>query len=146
MDNRKLDALIQEALFPWDEAYCRGCGWRRIDVDGTPPDNAVGCAADSCSQHPLRTPPADSPAPWSTDPAASKQLRDKMREDGWIVLMGGPEAKVPKFWCQVRATYRKNTKGIFHRESDTEELAVALAALAAVGRPIEWNYQEKRNP
>lgn len=133
MDNRELDALVVEHITGGWFTYTNGeyrwlCSAECAEDMKLFPAELSMEIGDSAGLHIPR---------YATDPAASKQLRDKMREDGWIVLMGGPEAKVPKFWCQVRATYRKNTKGIFHRESDTEELAVALAALAAVGHPVE---------
>lgn len=70
---------------------------------------------------------------YSTDPAASKQLRDKMRADGWRFTMYDQKDSM------VFAQFIRNDDHGFLtpcESADTEEMAVALAALAAVGKPV----------
>lgn len=69
----------------------------------------------------------------SSDPAASKQLRDKMRADGWAWSL---ERAVNDF---ARASFFKAEEdGEFvYADSETEEMATALAALSAKGHPVE---------
>lgn len=61
-----------------------------------------------------------------TDPAASKQLRDKMRADGWNYSL---HTESPIFWCSFISFDGRG----FIEDADTEEMAVALAALKAKG-------------
>lgn len=67
---------------------------------------------------------------FSTDPVASKQLRDKMRADGWNWIL------IDRLTTQNTAEYIAVIyKGEISRYAlaDTEEIALALAALKTVG-------------
>jgi hypothetical protein len=66
-----------------------------------------------------------------TDPVASKQLRDKMRADGWNIGIHLPESDNGyKVACLI---WKQGGKGESRGESDTEERAVLIAALRAKG-------------
>lgn len=73
----------------------------------------------------------DSAPHFSTDPAASKQLRDTMRAEGWSLLVRLPGATKPFF--KPSAEYFGNDLKDATAAADTEERAVALAALRAKG-------------
>ena len=79
MENRELDALALRRVFDfvWPDTNCPICGWTYAASTGS-------CRPNDCA---LRTPPsrrADEPQLFATNPAASAQLRDKMRERGWL--------------------------------------------------------------
>lgn len=118
MTNREIDALVAEKVFL--KARCM-CGlhvgdkaWTAFTHEGLP-----------C---------------YSTDPAASKKLRDRMRDLGW--------------WCQMRNEWHPgnpecwagftphgatgwNGRPDHWTSGPTEEMAVALAALAALGVEVK---------
>ena len=75
----------------------------------------------------------------ATDPVASKQLRDKMRAEGWdlqltVFAEGGAHAGFSCSYgpCERHGTTTNNWHGA-EAKADTEERAVALAALKAKG-------------
>lgn len=105
MTNREIDALIAEKITRHE---CDNCG-SMADC---------GCEVTNIGSGLPR---------FSTDPAASKQLRDKMRADGWLYFIS---AHLHDFACEW---WKPDTDGNFIEKSDTEEMAVALAALKAVG-------------
>ncbi len=75
------------------------------------------------------------PAPFCTGPAATKRLRDRMRELGWRYrILSWDAIDGWRFQCWF-GTQRdaRDTPG--DAEADTEEMAVALAALRALGIP-----------
>lgn len=68
---------------------------------------------------------------YSADPTASKQLRDKMREKGWSWSMIREQNVISvEFWPFG------DIGNFTERRADTEEMAVALAALATCGVDI----------
>lgn len=79
---------------------------------------------------------------YSTDPAASKQLKDKLWADGWrwLVQALSNDRYVARFW-RIRLEDEGNdeTSTIVEGEAydDAELMAVALAALSAKGHPIK---------
>lgn len=109
-----IDALVAENVFGWhrDETAARCEAWIWRDKEG------LGLKYIH-SWHP------------STDPIDSKMLRWKMRHLGWnyritVQIIGRVDATFQ------RGTHSENW-GYAEHESDTEEMAVALAALAAFG-------------
>lgn len=71
--------------------------------------------------------------PYSADPAASKQARDKMRELGWAYSVDWlPEDMTgsPGVFCACFS--RSSVKTVHPANADAEQLAVALAILAAL--------------
>ncbi len=68
---------------------------------------------------------------YSTDPAASKQLREKLAEK-WDSTLGHANNHCFALW--PKGTIDKYSQPTHLATSDTEELAVALCALKAVGR------------
>lgn len=68
---------------------------------------------------------------YSTDPTASKQLRDKRRAEGWNIMMFDECGR-------IRVTmYRPADKIDYAAVSDTEEMSVAFATLATVGIQLD---------
>lgn len=68
---------------------------------------------------------------FSTDPAASKLLREKMRENGWNYAISGSKHG-------FRCTFKREYIGIGEFAAQTEEHCCAVAALKAVateGKP-----------
>lgn len=66
---------------------------------------------------------------FSTDPAASKQLRDKMRADGWYIRVEStPQGK--SIGCLWKCGQ------VFTGRADTEEMAFAITALDATGKLV----------
>lgn len=99
----------------------------------------MSCSAGSCSQRPAPKVRADVVPRYSTDPAASKQLRDKMWADGWwCQIRNGWTLDDPKCWAGFtpHGVTGWNGRPDNWTEADTEEMAVALAALSAVGKPV----------
>ena len=134
---RELDQLVSDAVFgPWDEQTCRVCGWPIVS------DGERGCWRDNCS---LRPPPrirADEPQPYSTEITAAWQVVEKLKADGFGVILndtGGGVAYRVRFWRDdwsiddwVRAPDAQTVW------ADTAPLAICLAALEAVrARPTE---------
>lgn len=110
MSPREIDALVAEHCMGFRE--CAG-HWL---------DNRGGWHRDLAFFRP------------STDPAASKQLRDKMRADGWRFTMY--DQKDSMVFAQF---IRNDDQGFLTpcESADTEEMATALAALDAKGHPIK---------
>lgn len=109
MTNREIDALVAEKVMEWTDSPVRNNG------TGIPYRLHWAIKAN-----------------WSpsTDPAASKQLRDKMRADGWQYTLKFLTAWQPNtFEC----VFYGPGKGLHERGALTEEMAVALAALKAHG-------------
>ena len=114
---RELDALIAEKVFgspkpqDWLDITWLGVirGEWKVEVTNEPPGSMAWTAR-----------------PYSTNPAASKALRDRMRELGWMFRMvysGG------LYLCQFA-----NESGEFGYTTDTEERGWAeAAALATLG-------------
>lgn len=115
---RELDALVAEHVMGWEKdathPNLRGSGWWKE------PDGSFNC---------------ELPA-YSTDPAASKLVRERMGELG--------------YWCRLQTPFEKDSGEFFagftehsftgwngrpdnQAGADTEELAVALAAIRAMG-------------
>lgn len=130
MTNREIDALVAEHAMGWwwgDESH-----WKRPDY------NCILYSPDHPRYKPefVLSSPLDSPQllprmpHYSTDPAASKQLRDKMRELGW--QWGIRTAAKGGFHCEI---YKlpSTVDVYFESFSATEEMAFALAALPALG-------------
>ncbi len=109
--SRAIDALVAEHAFGWTGLY------RMDNVHGV-----AGWPGGKKAHMAPQVPPA-----YSTDPAASKQLRDRMRELGWNFEMRWMSGYNP--WAQ----FWKRGSVAQIGESATEELAVALAALRALG-------------
>ena len=73
---------------------------------------------------------------FSTDSAASKQLRDKMRADGWGYRIVSHALLEPlSYSCSFIAPTDSSFGKVVW--ADTEEMAVALAALKATGVEVE---------
>lgn len=112
---REIDAVIAELLH---ESFCQ-CG-----NDMRPNWRCLIC-------HKLGSPL------YTTDPAASYALRQKMREMGWLhaVRILDRRRACAQFW--LRGSDPHTTKDQGDAISPTEMLAVALACCAALGRPVE---------
>lgn len=81
----------------------------------------------------------------STNPVHSKQLKDKLWADGWRLMVQAlsNDRYVARFWrirLKGEANNDNETSTVLEGEaySEAEEMAVALAALAAVGKPVEY--------
>ena len=71
------------------------------------------------------------PQPYSTDPVASKTLRDKMRADGWgWTLAGDDDTAVLN--AEFYGPFGDEESEAFQVVASTEERAVAEAALLAI--------------
>lgn len=125
MTNREIDALVAERVMGWrlvtDSAELARMGYR------TGPgfhDKGIYFAGEEwkacieCGNVPE----------FSADPAASKQLRDKMRADGFDYELNA--TKRDGIWATFS---HPGTVEDFTTYGDTEEMAVALAALKAFG-------------
>lgn len=114
MTNREIDALIATKVMGWtpdaQHPNLRGLGWWE----------------DSLGSYTCELPK------FSTDPTASKQLRDKMRADGYrFTLWDIPATESLRVRCTIVKSILDGET--WQQVSDTEEMAVALAALKAVG-------------
>jgi hypothetical protein len=125
MDNRERDAEIAERFFglvPCD-------GWQSMNLgsaDGPAMMKACKHANDQC--YPRKTNFGDgSGCPkYSTDPSASKQLREKLAADHWTVqTLERNSANEFRF----SITQPVHVKWIYGPPCNTEELAVAECAL-----------------
>lgn len=135
MTNQEIDALAVRHVFgvEWDESKCRVCGWSIASV--LRPE--LGCTPGNCSRRPAPKTRADVAPLFTTDPVASKQLRDRMRGGGWMFefvdskLIGtDPITYVARFRRWGSGADGKAT-------ADTEEMSVALAALATLGVEVK---------
>ena len=126
MTNREIDALVAEKVMGLQGVTNRllGLGVFRLEYGAGDTDEKV-------------------PA-YSTDPAASKQLRDKMLELGWSYQIGYGKTNIESsagwkitrgFECRLVNMEADVTR--VSATADTEELAVALAALEAVGVEVD---------
>ena len=106
---REIDALVAENIFDSHgvEGKCGVCGFEYTGV------------VDHCR-----------PA-FSTCPAASKQLRDKMRADGIAYALECHGWKDPSTVYTMNVHLLNGSS--LYTDADTEERAVALAALKAKG-------------
>lgn len=119
--SREIDAQLAEKLGPpWDETRCRICGWPLAETA------VLGCVAGNCSQRGRGGLRCDDPPRYSTDPAASKKLLDRMAELWWYVRIESTPAG--KHACCVWLNGK-----VFIGRSDAREMAVALAAGRALG-------------
>jgi hypothetical protein len=125
MDNREIDALIAEKLFGWE--------WMQGRANNLVPPNKVK-AAQAFGMHRGRNPDLHTTAPstlphFSTDPAASDQLLDRMRGLGWKyrIMWNGED-----FTVTMQRGTPLNGWGFSEAESDTQRMAVAMACLKAV--------------
>lgn len=115
MNAREIDALVAEHVM--GNAVCK-CDPSRKSPRFNPDDGKCLTCGNSAG------------GSYSTDPIASKMLRDKMRADGWYVRMEStPRGK-------SNAAVWKSGQ-VFTGRADTEEMSVALAALEAVGKPVQ---------
>lgn len=124
MKNREIDAAVDLHAFgrTWDEMRCRVCGWPVKQSVGE------GCTAGSCSMRPAPSTRADEPAHYSTDPAASDKLLDRMRELGWDSSIHAPARKESLVTCQM---WRGDDEG--NGSDSSRHTAIAKAALVALG-------------
>ncbi len=80
-------------------------------------------------------------ADYSIDPRASRQLRDKMRTDGWryVIQLLANERIVCRFWRVMLPEDEDDTSQVLESDhyDSTEERAVAIAALKAKGVKVE---------
>lgn len=120
MTNREIDVLVAE--------HCMECAACICDHRKTiaPRFDSDTGACLSCGKRLLRH--------YTTDPVASKALRDKMRTDGWwytmrLSIMHDP----PTYECVFYGLMR----GFADYVATTEELAIAIAALKAKGVNVE---------
>lgn len=74
------------------------------------------------------------PRAYSTDPVASKALRDKMRAEGWDYIL---QSSHGKYSVTLQHGYGMEYQVLLVDCQDTEELAVAIAALKAKGVNVE---------
>lgn len=73
---------------------------------------------------------------YSTDPAASRCLRDKMRADGWYFMLSSERKDFICEWFYPASDFSINgirSKATGEVRGETEELAVLISALRAVG-------------
>lgn len=121
MSPRDIDALVAEHCMGWRVHFRNTAHYVLASEEGTTYQSPQ---ASVNSWHP------------STDPAASKQLRDKMHWEGWyycIRLCDAFSGGDGKLYCH----FYKHDRDVSGEEwADTEEMAVALAALSAVGKPV----------
>lgn len=131
MTNREIDALVAEHVM----------GWVRVVSDYSPLVAAFSKPGEKFES--WKTPSGytgiDSVlSHFSTDPAASKRLRDKMRADGWTITSGEafyPATQKNGFWCRL---FRHNPWQEFSHDNDeSAESVFALAALKAKGVEVE---------
>ncbi len=113
--NRELDALIAEHVM--GSSICR-CDPQRP----TPRFNPDTGLCETCGNGPIQA--------YSTSPFASKQIRDKMREEGWTY-----EIAWRGDYCCAKFNHSTYDEG--HADADTEERAVALATLKTKGVPVD---------
>lgn len=122
MDNREIDALIAENVMGHPKPkQLPNVIYNRMRVGGWE------LSLITCS------PPLWKALPYSTDPVASKALRDRMRELGWALVMS---SSLPlKYFVEFSKVVDNTWVGArtYQSLSDTEEMAVVLAALAALG-------------
>ena len=117
MQPREIDALIAEKIMEWSR-------YEEAFTEKWPIYNGWYNPANQQFQEPkFGTLPQ-----FSTDPSASKQLRDQMRELEWQYTIGGAYGQpyIAKFW-------KENGGDWIVSRSNTEEMAVALASLKAFG-------------
>lgn len=126
MSPREIDTLIAEKIMGWK--------WYRLgDIKILRPTDGW-----TAKKQPLadgtETPFEDNIAQgkYSTDPAASKQLRDHMRALGWRYRITCNESGSDV----VLQKGQHSGGGYFEAHSDTDESAFALAAISAVGTPV----------
>lgn len=137
MTHREIDALVAEHVMGWTVKEFSACtasaylSWNEYKYLGTSihwiretgmyrvlDESKVGC------QHVAIIPR------YSTDPAACKQLRDRMRELGWsytiktFLLWDDPHFECVFYGLRL---------GLEESVGTSEETAVAIAALAALG-------------
>jgi hypothetical protein len=113
--NRAIDALIAERAM--GHGVC-SCDHKKTK---SPRFNADNGLCLTCNAPAL--------VRYSTDPADSKKLRDRMRELGWCYLIQLREG-IGGYLCRF---YRGNDYEEHDGTASTEELAIALAALSALG-------------
>lgn len=137
MTTREIDTLIAEKVMGWKRWMI--VGMEDIGCCLFPPErNFTSRLVRAPDGMPLNEIAFGSPFNCFTDPAASKKLRGKMRADGWEfafrdeppVFVASFDRPLPDLNC-------------YEAEADTEEMAVALAALKAVGVDLQEPLAEK---
>lgn len=118
MTNREIDALVAEKV---GQKVCT-CDHAKTASPRFNSDNGrcLTCDAPGC------------PA-YSTNPAASKQLRNKMRGLGWLCcIQENLHSFTATYFFPTDTPFdaQRNSPEVTHA---TEEMAVALAVLAALG-------------
>lgn len=122
LTRREADALIAEKVMGWHKCWSGG-------LMGRNPNHFQWKDAAGITHSPF----GENPTEFTTDPAASKQLREKLAAQGWdnqslMRLQSG------RFGFQMLKPDGTDCGG---EASPTEELAVALCALKSVGIDAE---------
>lgn len=149
MTNREIDALVAENVMGWKwiprndgYGFLLPPDWRQmLTKDGlsgwihTPSCQTTNLIGGFFGKGELTDKAPYGGPRFSTDPAASKQLRDRMRELGYVVeIFNRVNGST---WCWIHpgedGLNESNPREIPAISSDTEEMAVALAALFALG-------------
>lgn len=116
MSAREIDVLLAEIAMQWkrydnpDGDFLPHLGW---DSDGA----RYGVCPN-----------------FSTDPAASYQLRQKIRELGWNYSL---TVNARGSCCVLKRGTHDKDWGYSEADADTEMMTFALACCAALGRPVE---------
>lgn len=120
LSDRELDALCAQDVMGWTMHPQR----ERFPDRGWPQD------ADATCMRQFRG--GISVPKYSTDPAASRDLRRKMEERGWAWEVRGGHGKFFSAF-HWKKDWDSEIYTIHHFRSDNEERTVAIAALLAVG-------------
>ena len=120
MQPREIDALIAEKIMEWSR-------YEEAFTEKWPIYNGWYNPANQQFQEPkFGTLPQ-----FSTDPSASKQLRDRLRELGFDYSLGLTTdllTNLKHYGCLL-----DDKEGLWKATANTEEMAVALASLKAFG-------------
>ena len=135
LSDREIDALVAEKVMGW--TLFEGPDYTLVcdpDCSVDRPQRSVTVSRDETTKRaiPDRFPPGKHAWHPSTDPVASKQLRDEMRKRGWFWLL---QLRQDSGACLMRF-WRDSDDGEDVIEADanapTEERAICIAALRAI--------------
>lgn len=127
MNDRQIDALIAEKVFGW-KWYTAPNGFKVLFS----PSDSMLVNTEDAPCYVEREGQYQHTHNYTTDPAASRQLREKLAERFTYVrvdicngVITGSRAYIARAWHPAKES--------FSAEADTEHMAVAKAALLTVG-------------
>ena len=136
MTLREIDALVLKHVFNYEfpSDRCGRCGWPLYET------LEEGCTREVCCYvGELKCRADEATAYYTTDPAASKQVREKLAETWPSSCLSKSAAEVntqrPFDFCLHPAAFTE--RSVYGPYCATEELAVALCALKSCGVDVD---------